>query len=104
MGQRVALEHLVGRLEARISVLEEGANQEGPWEQHHALHEEMERRLGLLHDRDGRHRVELNELHKNTRNLQDRLRRVEDEQLTIQAKVSWGGGSCRIPADYPTLT
>ena len=103
--QRTSLEQYVTMLESRMDMFETSTREaEDTLLRHHALQEEINRRLDLLNTRSKRHRKEIESSCRGVSDIQGRLRRVEDELIESQSKVSWSGGSCRIPANCPTLT
>jgi hypothetical protein len=60
--------------------------------------------MGVMKERADRHREDIESVRSELRDVQRRLRKVEGDLEMSQAKVSWSGGSCWIPANCPTLT
>ena len=88
-----------------MAMLEESiGNGENTFSRHQAFHEEVNRRLDLLNARGRRHCEEIESARRKVSDIQGRLWTVEDDLMEAQAKVSWSGGSCWIPANCPTST
>ena len=77
---------------------------ENTFARHQVFHAEVNRRLDVLNNRGRRHREDIESARREVSDIQGRLRKVEDELMESQVKVSWSGGSCWIPANCPTST